>query len=132
MRKYILLLFVGLFLLSGCGNKEVVCTGEEDLEGENVKAEIVAKLEDDKVDSVSATMIFDSEDSANQMCSIFDLYNSSIENDDYKIDVSCDGTKMTFNNYTELLSLEDDSDSIIGMSRDDFIQAMEEDELSCK
>lgn len=39
---------------------------------------------------------------------------------------------MTFNNYTELLSLEDDSDSIIGMSRDDFIQAMEEDELSCK
>ncbi len=132
MRKYILLLFVGLFLLSGCGNKEVVCTGEEDLEGENVKAEIVAKLEDDKVDSVSATMTFDSEDSANQMCSIFDLYNSSIENDDYKIDVSCDGTKMTFNNYTELLSLEDDSDSIIGMSRDDFIQAMEEDELSCK
>ena len=77
-------------------------------------------------------MTFDSEDSANQMCSIFDLYNSSIENDDYKIDVSCDGTKMTFNNYTELLSLEDDSDSIIGMSRDDFIQAMEEDELSCK
>ena len=132
MRKYILLLFVGLFLLCGCGNKEVVCTGEEDLEGENVKAEIVAKLEDDKVDSVSATMTFDSEDSANQMCSIFDLYNSSIENDDYKIDVSCDGTKMTFNNYTELLSLEDDSDSIIGMSRDDFIQAMEEDELSCK
>ena len=132
MRKYILLLFVGLFLLSGCGNKEVVCTGEEDLEGENVKAEIVAKLENDKVDSVSATMTFDSEDSANQMCSIFNLYNSSIENDDYKIDVSCDGTKMTFNNYTELLSLEDDSDSIIGMSRDDFIQAMEEDELSCK
>lgn len=132
MRKYILLLFVGLFLLSGCGNKEVVCTGEEDLEGENVKAEIVAKLKDDKVDTVSATMTFDSEDSANQMCSIFDLYNSSIENDDYKIDVSCDGTKMTFNNYTELLSLEDDSDSIIGMSRDDFIQAMEEDELSCK
>ena len=85
MRKYILLLFVGLFLLSGCGNKEVVCTGEEDLEGENVKAEIVAKLEDDKVDSVSATMTFDSEDSANQMCSIFDLYNSSIENDDYKL-----------------------------------------------
>ena len=76
MRKYILLLFVGLFLLSGCGNKEVVCTGEEDLEGENVKAEIVAKLEDDKVDSVSATMIFDSEESAKQMCSIFDLYNS--------------------------------------------------------
>ena len=132
MRKYILLLFVGLFLLSGCGNKEVVCTGEEDLEGENVKAEIVAKLEDDKVDSVSATMTFDSEDSANQMCSIFDLYNSSIENDDYKIDVSCDGTKMTFNNYTELLSLKDDSDNIIGMSHDYFIQAMEEDELSCK
>lgn len=66
MRKYILLLFVGIFLLSGCGNKEVVCTGEEDLEGENVKAEIVAKLKDDKVDTVSATMIFDSEDSANQ------------------------------------------------------------------
>ena len=144
MKKGLLLLFVsvfGLVLLTGCGDsgKKVTCTA--DMEGEDGKkagtAEIVAELDDsDKVKAVSATMEFDDADYASQAYGMISLMNAFMEGqeDAVKIDAKLDGKKLTINNFDAYMD-SDEETKMIGMTKDDFIKAMESNEemkASCK
>ena len=131
MKKYYLVLVCALLLLlvTGCGNKnQVKCTGEFSESGINMGAEIIADLDaDDKI--VDATVVYDLKDStmASQYCSLFKL----AEDSDKGISVSCSGSKITITGYANM-SDDDDSDGYLGVSKEDFIKAMEEEKFTCK
>ena len=115
-------------LLAGCGNgNKVVCTGTEEEDGVKVTMEVTATLKNEKVNGVSATMSFSDKKTAEQYCSIFELANSMSE--DEQVDVKCDGKKIIFADYTQMSSGDDE---IIGLSKEEFIKAMEDTELKCK
>lgn len=132
MRKFAFLFVVGLFLLSGCGSKgnQVVCTGTQEEDGQKVEMKVVADLKDDKVSAVSATMKLDSEEMAQTLCGFLGLANSMAESDSDKIDYDCDGKEIRIKNFDAMESSEDDK--MVGLTKADFIKAMEEEELKCK
>ena len=129
MKKYAFLMVAGLLLVSGCGSKnEVVCTGSSSEDGMNLTMKVTATIKDEKVSAAKAVMTFDSKEMADAYCGIFNLA-SSLTEDGEKIDVKCDGKDVIFNDYSQFA---DSEDQIIGMSKEDFIKAMETSELSCK
>ncbi len=130
MKKGILFGLVCLFILTGCGNgNKVVCKGKLDEAGMKADMTVTATIKSDKVDKVSASMTFDSKDTAKQYCSLFEMANSFAE-DDEKVDFKCDGKTLTFENYSDFAG---EDDEIIGMSKADFIKEMEKtDGVSCK
>lgn len=132
MKKFAFLFVVGLFLLSGCGSNKnkVVCTGTQEEDGQKVEMKVEANLKDDKVSSVSAIMKLDNEDMAKTICGFLGLANSMAENESEKIDYDCNGTEIKIKNYDAMESSEEDK--IVGLSKADFIKAMEEEELKCK
>lgn len=144
MKKGLLLLLVsvfGLTLLTGCGgsSKKVTCTAKIESSGDSAggSAEIVAELDDsDKVKGVSATMKFESEEEASQAYGMMSFVNAMIEQqgEGDKIDVKLDGKTLTINNFDAYAGM-DSEEKLIGMSKEDFIKAMEADEemkATCK
>ena len=135
-KKYFLGLIVsvfGLVLLTGCGggsSNKVTCTA--DLKEGDTKygtAEIIAELDgSDKVKSATMTMNIDDEKMAQQVYGMFTLMNSFAENDSQKIDAKLDGKKITIKNLEAYMSQNESGEKLIGMSKADFIKAMEEDE----
>ena len=132
MKKFAFLFVVGLFLVAGCGSNgnKVVCTGTQAEDGLKVEMKIEASLKDDKVSSVSATMKLDNEETAQQFCSFMALANSMAEDESDKIDYECKGKEIKIKNYDAMDSSEDDK--VVGLSKADFIKAMEDEALTCK
>lgn len=128
MKKLVFVLGLCL-LLSGCGNNKVVCSGSVDEQGLKVKLEVSAALKDDKVNEVSASMTFDDEKAAKQYCGLMELANSFAEDDSKKIDFECSDKSIEFKDYTKLM---DSDEKIKEMTKDQFIEVMEAEKLTCK
>lgn len=148
--KFILGSVVGLsslLLLTGCGSsKNLTCTADFEEDGHKYTAEVVAELDgDDKVKDASITMEFENKDDATQMYSSYQMVIQMAESmakqsgeEVPKIDIKQDGKKVIISNYAELDKLgsgEEDEESLIGMSKDDFkkhIESQEEVKWTCK
>jgi len=124
----------GLVLLTGCGGsdsgKKVSCTA--DLEENGTKygtAEIIAKLDgSDKVTGASMVMHINDEKMAQQVYSMFTLMNSFAEDDSQKIDAKLDGKDITIENLDSYFGKTEGGDKLIGMSKADFVKAIEAEE----
>ncbi len=128
MKKGVLLGLASLFILTGCGNK-VVCTGKMDEAGMKATAKITATIKSDKVSKVSAAITFDDKQTAETYCGLIKAFATAGDED---MDIKCSGKTMNIGNYAAFAGAEDD-EKIIGMSKADFIKAMEkEDGVKCK
>lgn len=115
---------LSLVALTGCGKKnEVVCTSNMKEDGVEAKIKVTGKLKDNKIDSVKATMTFNSKEDADKYCGIMALV-AGMAGDEKKLEYTCKGKTITINNYDQLSDEEEDK-SVIGMSKEDFIKEME-------
>lgn len=135
MKKLGALLIVGTLFLTGCGGNKVVCSSTIKEDGHTYGMKITAKMKDNKVSSIDAEMNFDTEDSANEMCSTLALINGFTSNDNEKLDYKCSGKKITIKNYEKLASSDDDK--LVGLTKDEFVKTMTEDtsednKVTCK
>ena len=132
MKKALLILPVMLLLVTGCGKKEVVCTGTVEEDGQKYEMKFIGTLKDDKIDSAKAIMTFSDETTAQSMCGMFALVNSFAEDDDKKIDYKCDGKVITLNSLDNYI--DDEEEQIKGMTKDEFIKKVteENDQITCK
>lgn len=137
-----------LLLLTGCGSssKNLTCTAEFEEEGHKYTGEIVAELDDnDKVKDVSMTMGFDNKEDATQMYSSYQMIISFAKSmaeqsgEEFpEIDIKQDGKKVIISNYAALDKLnsgEEEQETLIGMSKEDFqkkVEAQEEAKWTCK
>lgn len=136
MKKFLVLGLAGLFLFAGCGNNKnkntVVCTGSTKENGVKISMKVTATLKDEKVSAAKAIMTFGDKKTAKQFCSLFELANSFAESDDKKVDIKCNGKNVEFADYDKFMSTDDADAKIIGLTKDEFISSMKEQELSCK
>lgn len=140
MKQFGVFFAVGILLLTGCGSKKtVVCSETVKADDGEYKVEVIGNLKDGKISSVDAKFTFDSEDTAQEMCSMFALYSSFAssdeESDSNKFEYKCDGKIITITNYEQLV--EDDETKVVGMTKDEFIKsikddASEDEEITCK
>ena len=135
MKKLGALLIVGTLFLTGCGNK-VVCSSTVKDGEESYKVKITANMKSNKVSSVDGEMTFESEASAEKMCSMLNLVNSFSSDEEKKLDFKCKGKKITIKNYDKLES-DDAEDKLVGLTKDEFIKKMtegsdEESKVTCK
>lgn len=131
MKKLVFVLGLGLFLMTGCGKKELTCTGTVDEEGVKVNMEVTAKFKDDKVNEVSAVMSFDDEEMTKQYCSLFELANSFEEDETKKIKYTCKEKSIVFENYAQVVETDEEV-KITGVTEEEFRKQMETLELTCK
>ena len=147
MKKLAVLGLAALFLVTGCGSKDddnsskksestkssetkkidsknqVVCSGKESAAGQSISMKMTASLDSsDKVEKVSATITFNDKKFAEQYCS---LYKAKVEDAD-KI-MKCNGNSVEFSNYSAVVG-----DEIAGIDKDEFIEVMEDEGLTCK
>lgn len=130
MKKYLFLMIIGLFLLAGCGSNknEVVCKGNEKENNTTVSVKTVGKLQNDKINSVSATMTFEDKKTAESYCSLFKLVNSFSE--DMEIDVKCSGKTVEIRDYEKIL---ESSETVVkGLTKAEFKEIMQNQGLICK
>ena len=128
MKKYLLLLVVGLFLLAGCGKKaDITCTGEMEEGGIKAKATYYAYLKDDKVNRVDMEMEIDDENTAKQTCQTMELLKTMSGDEAKDMVVKCSGKTVTIENFPA-----DENDGMIGVSKEEFIKAAEGQSLTCK
>lgn len=135
MKKF-LVLSLAVLLLAGCGkSNKVVCSGKVEEGGETYEAKITGYLENDKIKSVDAEMVFTSEETAKTMCGLMSLANGMAEEDGQKLDVKCDGKKMTIKGFDKLDSTEEDESKLTNATKEDFIKYFQEEsdyKLVCK
>ena len=130
MKKFYLVPVCAVLILAvGCGKKnQVKCTGKQTENGITIKAEVIADL--DKNDKLTdAKVVYDLSDkkTAQQYCALFKL----MENADKGISINCSGSKVTIKGFAEM-ETDEDGESIVGMSKKDFIKQMEEENMTCK
>lgn len=144
MKKFFSLLCVfvfGALVLTGCGSSgnKIVCTAEQkdEASGQSMKSEIVAKLKDDKIDSVSAEMTFDNEDAANQYYSILQLAEAFME-EGKSLDISKSGKTIKIGNMMDMLNSEGNEEEgkeafdISKATKEDFKKYVEAQGYTCK
>ena len=131
----VLVAFLAVFSLTGCGGKKVKCTRTEDGE----KQTLVGVFKDDKLVKYEAEMTetFETEEEAEQGYALLQLTSGlmgSIEGVELKVDKS--GKKVTMKMTADIskMSTEDAEDLLDGkiMSMSEFKTSMEEDGFTCK
>lgn len=139
MYLFAIALICGAIFLTACGgsSSKLTCTGDLK-EGENKigSGEIVAELDgDDKVKNASITMKFDDESYASQMYAFIQLAISfgkqqyEQEGKEFpNLDVKLDGNKIIIDDYASWVKLSDSEDTtnFIGMTKDEFVKYMEQ------
>lgn len=128
MKKVLGLSLVSLFVLTGCGEKTVLCTGTQEDDGISATVEVKGILENDKISKASATIKTNDETSAQTMCGMLALVNSFAD-DSQKITYECSGKSIKIDNYLQMASEEEKKDSY---TKDEFVKLMEEQDLTCK
>lgn len=133
MKKLLLFMFfsMGIMVMTGCsflGNK-VVCTGKTSDMGINSDDRIEITLDGDKVKSVYAKFVYDTEDNANTICEALKSANSVASEDD-KVKYTCTGTTVVINNYEKVL--ETANIETKGADKTTFIKTMEDEGMTCK
>ena len=134
MKKVVFLIAICALFLTGCGSKDkLVCSGKTDMMGYSVEAKVTAEFKNDKVSDVKAELVFDDEDTAKSMCSMFELANSMAGSEEEKMSIECKGKSLVFKDFSQLIEDEETNEKVIGMSKADFIKEMEETEnVTCK
>ena len=132
MKKYFLVVFCALllFVVTGCGDKknQLKCTGSMSEGGVDMKAEIIADFdESDKL--TDATIVYDlgSSETANQWCTLMQM----MQDESKGIKVSCSGSKITITGYAKMDD-EDEEESMIGKTKEEFKTAMAAEQITCK
>ncbi len=133
MKKYFLFAFCALLLVvvTGCGSKNVVkCSGK--MEGQ--EAEITAEFDsNDKLTTATVVEDAGSKEAADQICSMYNAFASQMPEG---VSVSCSGSKVTIKGFEKMAdSEEDDAEKMVGLSKEDFKKAMEEQtegQVTCK
>lgn len=128
---------LGVLLLTGCGSSnKVTCSAEVEESGKTYKGEIVAKLDgDNKVKDASITMEFETEDDASQYYSTYQMIINFAKQfaqegqEVPEINIKKDGKKVIISDYAAFAKTnsEEESEELIGMSKEDFIKKMESD-----
>ena len=132
-----------LLVLTGCGGSknQVKCTAKVDEEGQKATAEVIAELDsNDKIKDATISYEFEDQSAADQFYSMYQMLvgMSDQSEEDLKIDIKKSGKKITISNYAAFEAMEsedDDSEKMIGMSKEDFIKKVEsgsEDGLNWK
>ena len=131
MKKCFLGLFCAVLLfVTGCGeNKnQVKCTGEMEESGVKIKGEVVADFDDsDKLKDATFTYDLGKKETADQFCGLFKMMEDSSKG----VTVSCSGTKVTIKGYANI-DAEEEEESMIGKSKEEFKKAMEKEQMTCK
>lgn len=128
--KIIFALVISSILLCGCesSKNKVVCVGKVVDDGYEMTMRITAKLKDDKVTNATATMTFNDEDTAQAVCGFLNIQTSTNEVDTYE----CKGNKITIKDFSKVKETSE-NDKIIGITKEEFINKMTEDEgVTCK
>ena len=132
MKKYFLVVFCValLFVVAGCSKKnQVTCSATHTEDGITIKGEVVADLDkDNKITGATASYELNDETTAQQYCSLLKL----MENTEKGVKVNCSGKKITIEGYANVDSEDENDKEIIGMTKEDFVKAMEEEEMTCK
>ena len=134
MKKYFLFVFCALllFVVTGCGKNQLVCTGSMEEGGQKVEAEVIAEFDDnDKLVDATITEDLGSKEKADQLCQMYDAFASQLPEG---VSINCSGSKVTIKGYAKI----DDNggeDSMIGKTKEEFKKAMEElseGKVTCK
>ena len=127
MKKYILILLI--ILLVGCSDKEdLKCERNFYNDGLNYKEKIVVKMNNDKVSSLKSYLTFESEENASSYCDSLKKY---IAYNNINIEYECIGKEIEINNYEKYIAVEN-SDTIIGLTREEFIKLFTEFKYACQ
>lgn len=124
MKKAILFLFP-LLLLTGCNNKKELkqeqmrCYFENMNQGVEFITDVNADIENDKVKYAKATMTYQSDEFANQMCEILKQAEDAGSN------LTCDGKVITIDNYHKSISEKE-------LTKDEFVDYMERQQFTCE
>lgn len=131
---------LSLLLLTGCGSKnQLKCTAEVEQNGSKYSGKMIVELDgNDKVKDATMEMTFDNEDEANQTYSMFQLVigmakSMAEEGQEVPdIDIKKDGKTLTISNYASFAKFtsDEENESLIGMSKEDFIKKVEADSSS--
>lgn len=131
MKKYLLVLACAVLLLTaGCGKSssknQVKCTGTQTEDGITIKGEVTADLDNDNK-ITDAVVVYELSDKtyAEQYCSLFKLFESAGDG----VSVSCSGNKITIKGFA---NIDDGDGKLAGMTKEDFIKSMEEEQFTCK
>ena len=128
--KKLLFLLPLLFFITGYGHK-VTCTAKITEDGKQYEAKITANLKNNKVDSGKMELVFDSKEEGEQYCNLIKAF-MSLASEEEKVDIKCDGKKMTIDSLD--FDSGDESDTVIGKTKDEFISKMKEQypDVVCK
>ena len=128
MKKILGLSLVSLFVLTGCGEKTVLCTGTQEENGVSATFEVKGILENDKISKAPTTIKTNDETSTQTVCGMLAIINSFAD-DSEKITYECSGKTIKIDNYLQMASSDEKKDSY---TKDEFIKLMEEQDLTCK
>lgn len=127
MKKYLLFLICALLLVvTGCGKKQLVCSRTGTVEGKTMSFDIVVDLDgNDKATNASLIIDYGDETLAQTMCE-----SSKKTNGD--VNIECSGTKVIMKNMDESADQAEDSDDMIGKTKEEIIKVAEEQGFTCK
>ena len=135
MKKF-LVLSLGVLLLAGCGkSNKVTCSGDVEEGGQKYSMKVTGYLENDKVKTIDAVMEFSSKEEAQTMCGLMSLANGFAEKEKQKIDVKCDGKKMTIKGFEKVDSNDEGESKLANLTKEEFIKYFQdesENKLVCK
>lgn len=128
MKKSLIILLLGLIVTTGCENSnKVVCTGKTEENGVSAEIKITGNMKSNKIDNADMEMVIDSEETAQFMCGMLALQNTTSEN---KIDYKCEGKKIVMKSVTSF----DDVTDFEGYTKEEFIEHVKEidSNITCK
>ncbi len=130
MKKLVIFLCCAVMLLvvTGCGKKnQVVCSKTAEEEGQKMTVEVTVDF-DSSDKATNASMVYDFEDKtlAETFCNLF-------KESDQKDNISCSGTKITIKDLDAFEDEEEeDSEKVVGQSKEDVLKTAEEEGFTCK
>lgn len=127
MKKVFLVVGLSLFLMVGCGKKQVTCTMKNDSDASNFEIELAGKLDGDKVKKIEATLNFENETDADEYCSILALFSAD---EATKTEYKCEGKKVIIKNYDTFMKLNT-GDEFKNMDKKAFIEYFEKTGMTC-
>ncbi len=128
----IMILCLGVFYLTGCtsNENEIKCKINEEYEDKTMETEVKATMKDDKINKITATLTFDSDNTAVSYYNLFKSYEE-LSNDEEKIEAKLDGKVVTIENFDNYLKKSQNAD-LIGKDKDEFIKMMESMQYKCE
>jgi uncharacterized lipoprotein NlpE involved in copper resistance len=128
MKKSIILLFVVIILITGCTKteeeeevKNLTCTYYDTREGNKYNTEVKIDLDNNIVTNATATITYDDEELASQMCEIYKIAGD--------IDLTCNSKVITMNDYQKSIATSLGKDEL---TKDDIVKYFEDQSYDCE